>query len=109
MPILLSTFTQKFINFAESLQTLKAFQLRKLLHELLHTMLLKLYCNLGVIPISFAAKDGTFSIFRMANPAPLLQARLSRRLRDHHFRARKLRSPSDFLPARRKEARNVVQ
>ena len=40
-------------------------------------MLLKLYCNLRVIPIAFAAKDGSLAVFGMPDTRSLLQAGLA--------------------------------
>ena len=60
-------------------QNSEAFQLGKLLHQLLHAVLLKLYCNLRIIPIAFATKHGSLAILRMSNPRPLLQSSLAGR------------------------------
>jgi hypothetical protein len=40
-------------------------------------VLLKLYCNLRVVPIAFAAKDGPFAVFRVAYARALAQAGLA--------------------------------
>ena len=52
----------------------RALKLGELLHQLLHAMLLKLYCNLGIFPIAFAAKDDAFAIFGVADARALAQA-----------------------------------
>jgi hypothetical protein len=44
---------------------LKSLKLGELLHQLFNAVLLKLYCNLGVIPIPFASKDGSLPVFRV--------------------------------------------
>src|SRR5579862_2269973 len=80
----------------------EALQLGELLHQLLHAVLLKLYCNLRVIPIAFAPKHGSFPILRMPDPRPLLQSRLSRRSLYLQL------GPRNLLPTRRKEARNII-
>ena len=51
---------------------LKPFELGKLLNQLLHAVLLKLYCNLRIIPIAFAAKDGSFAILGVTDANSLL-------------------------------------
>src|SRR5580700_5465906 len=53
-------------------KTLEAFQLGKLLHQLFYAVLLKLYCNLRVIPIAFATKDYPFAKLGVPDPRPLL-------------------------------------
>src|ERR1700722_1768628 len=65
-------------------------------------MLLKLYCNLRIIPIAFATKHGSLAILRMSDPRTLLQPCLPGRSLDLQLR------PRDLLSPRRKEARNVV-
>src|SRR5690242_18417825 len=82
---------------------LKAFQLGKLLHQLLYAVLLELYCNLRVVPFAFAAKDHSLAILWMANAHSLAQPSASRRLGDFHLRSR------DLLSARAKEARDVIE
>src|SRR3981189_2947271 len=46
---------------------LRPFQLGVLLHQLFQTEALKLYRNLGIATLAFAAVDNSFAIFRMAN------------------------------------------
>ena len=58
---------------------LEALQLGKLLHQLLHAVLLKLYCNLRIIPIAFATKDGSFAVLGMPDSRSLLQSGLAGR------------------------------
>jgi hypothetical protein len=53
-------------------QNSEALQLGELLHQLLHAVLLKLYCNLRIIPIAFATKDGALAILRMPDARSLL-------------------------------------
>src|SRR5258708_28741805 len=92
-------------DFAELLQAL---QLGELLHQLLHAVLLKLYCNLRVVPIAFATKHRSFSILRVPDPRPLPQSGLSGRLRNLELGPRRpLRR--HLLPPRRKAIRNFVQ
>jgi hypothetical protein len=54
---------------ARPLQSLK---LGKPLHQLLHAVLLKLYCNLGVVPVTFPTKDCSFSILWVPDANALL-------------------------------------
>jgi hypothetical protein len=61
---------------------LESFELGELLHQLFYAVLLKLYCNLRVVPIALAAKDRSFAIFRVAHTRTLAQAGLSRGRRD---------------------------
>ena len=46
---------------------LESFQLGKLLYQLFYAVLLKLYCNLRIVPIAFATKDSTLTIFGVAH------------------------------------------
>src|ERR1700733_15042209 len=78
-----------FLN-SSIFKTLEALQLGELLHQLLHAMLLKLYCNLRVIPIPFATKHDSFPVLRVPDPRPLFQPRLARRLRNIRLRSRNL-------------------
>jgi hypothetical protein len=66
------------LSLGAILQNLEALQLGKLLHQLLHAVLLKLYCNLCIIPIAFATKDGSFAVLGMPDPRSLLQSGLAR-------------------------------
>src|ERR1700733_14634062 len=59
-------------------RSLQALQLGELFHQLFYAVLLKLYCNLRVIPIAFATKDGSFAVLGMADASALLQAGLAR-------------------------------
>src|SRR5271154_7560514 len=83
-------------------RNLEALQLGKLLHQLLHAVLLKLYCNLRVIPIAFATKDGSLAILRMPDPRTLLQPCLS------GWRLHLQLWPGKLLSPRGKEAGDVV-
>ena len=83
-------------------QNLEALQLGELLHQLLHAMLLKLYCNLRIIPITFATKHDSLPILRVPDPRSLLQPGLSRGLRSIQFR------PRNLLPSSGKETRYIV-
>ena len=59
------------IDSVKPTDALKLFQLGELLNQLLHAVLLKLYCNLRVIPIALALKDDAFAVFRMPDPRTL--------------------------------------
>ena len=83
-------------------RTLEAFQLGELLHQLFYAVLLKLYCNLRVIPIAFATKDGSFAVLGMADASALLQAGLAGRRFYVEFWL------GDLLSARGEEAGDVV-
>jgi len=56
---------------------LESFELGELLHQLFYAVLLKLYCNLRVVPIAFAAKDGSYAVLGVANARALTQAGLA--------------------------------
>jgi len=83
-------------------KALEALQLGKLLHQLLYAVLLKLYCNLRVIPISLATKHGSFTILRVSDPRTLLQPRLPRLFPDLKLWSREL------LSSCRKEVCNII-
>ena len=69
LSVMLLVFAMYVANLSRcGFRNLEALQLGKLLHKLLHAVLLKLYCNLRVIPIAFATKHGSFAILWMANP-----------------------------------------
>src|ERR1035438_8761847 len=72
---------------------LESFKLGEFLYQLFNAVLLKLYCNLRVVPLTFATKDGSFTIFRMADARALAQASLAAGLGDVKFGAGKLLSP----------------
>src|ERR1700679_3158211 len=83
-------------------RNLEALQLGKLLHQLLHAVLLKLYCNLRIIPIAFSMKHGPFAILRMPNPRTLLQSGPSSRRFNLQL------GPRNLLSSRGKEAGDVI-
>ena len=87
---------------------LESFELGELLHQLFYAVLLKLYCNLGVVPIAFAAKDGALAVFGVADARALAQAGLAGGGGDVKFGAREALSARNLLPARGEEAGDVV-
>jgi hypothetical protein len=90
------------LSFGANFRNLEALQLGEFFYQLLHAVLLKLYCNLRVVPIAFAAKYRSFAILRVSDPRTLLQSRLARGR--FHLKL----WPSDVLPSRSKEACDVV-
>ena len=46
---------------------LEPLKLGEFFNQLFHCRTLKLYCNLRVFPVAFAAKDDAFAIFWMAD------------------------------------------
>src|SRR6187402_3605527 len=81
---------------------LQALQLGELLHQLLHAVLCKLYCNLGIVPIPFAPKDRSFAVFGVPDAGSIADAGRAFLLRDLQFGAIHL------LSARSKKAGDVV-
>ena len=53
---------------------LESLELGKFFHQLFYAVLLKLYCNLGIVPIALAAKDGAHAVFGMADARALALA-----------------------------------
>ena len=87
---------------------LESFELGKFFHQLFYAVLLKLYCNLRVVPIAFATKDGANAVLGVANARALAQAGLPGRGRKVHFGAGEVLSTGNLLSARGEEAGNVV-
>src|ERR1700722_16298321 len=65
-------------------------------------MLLKLYCNLRVIPIAFATKHGSLAVLRMPNPRTLPESGGPAR------RFNLQPGPRNLLSPCRKETRDVI-
>src|SRR6185437_1123667 len=84
--------------------SLQSFKLGKLLHQLLHAVLLKLYCNLRVIPFALTTKYRPDPVFRMPHPRALLQPCLPLRRGDLQPRPAR----RSLLSSRGEEARNIV-
>ena len=59
------------------MRLLESFELGELFHQLFYAVLLKLYCNLRVVPIALAAKDGADTVFWMTDARALAQACLA--------------------------------
>jgi hypothetical protein len=49
-------------------------QLGEPFYQLLHAVMCKLYCNFGIFPISFAAKDDAFAVFGVADSLAVAEA-----------------------------------
>ena len=73
LSVMLLVFAMYLANLSITaiFETLEALQLGKLLHQLLHAVLLKLYCNLRVIPIAFASKHSSFAILGVSDSRAL--------------------------------------
>ena len=73
-------------------------------------MLLKLYCNLGIVSVPFALKDDTIAVFRVTDAGTFGQAGLSAGLGDVEFGAGELLAGSlaGSLAAAGEEAGDVV-
>src|SRR5271163_3983806 len=74
------------LGIGHYLPCLHFFQLGKLLHQLFHAELCKLYRNLRIITVSFAAEDHALAVFRMANTLSTAKAGGSRRNRNLQLR-----------------------
>src|SRR5438067_808611 len=84
-------------------------KLGELLHQLLHAVLLKLYCNLRVVPFAFAPKYGADAVFRVSDARALFQAGLAGGLGNIEPRpASRSSSAGHLLSAGGEEARDVV-
>src|SRR5882757_2554295 len=83
-------------------KSLRAFQLRVLLHQLLQTEARELYRNLCIFPISFALIDRPFAVFRMLDLLSGTKSALARGLFHRQLR------DMELLAAGGKKLGNVV-
>src|SRR5664280_2519046 len=87
---------------------LESFELGELFDQLFYAVLLKLYCNPGVIPISLAAKDGADAVFGMTDARALAQAGLAGGGGRVNFGAREVLASGNLLATGGEEAGDVV-